>query len=230
MSGRTRVIVVSIATLVVCVLFFVLFIRPRQADLRSVNEEITAAQDENQSLNIELERLKALQADAPELNATLEQIRGFVPKDDELPNFIFQVQEAANLAGVGFVQVTPELPKTPPEQAPLAEIRTTIRAQGGYFSLQDFVRRLYALDRALRIDTLSIAAEGAEAAGTDTGTTTGTLGAEEGDLTLNIAARVFFELPEGAAVGAAPAPGTTPAPATTPAPTDTAAPAPAPTS
>lgn len=233
MKGRTRVILAGVAVFVVCALFFVLFIRPRQSDLTKINEDIATAQNENQSLGIELERLKELQADAPELNATLEQIRGFVPKDDELPNFIFQVQEAANLAGVGFVQITPEVPDAPPEGASLAEIRTVINAEGGYFSLQDFIRRLYSLDRALRIDTLSLGSE--SGADTQAGTTTTTSGApsgDDGDLTLNITARIFFELPEGVAPGAAPAPGTTPAPEGTPPPASPAptTPAPAPTS
>ena len=240
MSGRTRVILAAVAAFVVCVLFFVLFIRPQQAELKRVNEEIVTAQNENQGLSLELDRLEQLQADAPELNATLEQIRGFVPKEAEVPNFIFQVQEAANLADVGFVQITPELPDAPPEGAPLAEIRAVITAQGGYFSLQDFVRRLYSLDRALRIDTVEMGTEvstDTQGAGT---ATAGTPSGDEDDLTLSITARVFFELPEGG--GAAPAPGTTPAPGATPAPTtsppagaspaptDAASPAPAPTS
>jgi Tfp pilus assembly protein PilO len=234
------VILAAVAAFVVCVLFFVLFIRPKQSELSRVNDEIATAQNENQSLSLELDRLKQLQENAPELNATLEQIRGFVPKEAEVPNFIFQVQEAANLADVGFVQITPELPDAPPEGAPLAEIRVIINAQGGYFSIQDFVRRLYSLDRALRIDTVEMGTEiSTETQGAGGTTTSGTAGLEEGELDLSITARIFFELPEGGAApapgttpapGATPAPGTSPAPAGSPAPTDTAAPAPAPTS
>lgn len=237
MTGRTRLIVAGVAAFLVCVLFFVFFIRPRQSNLSKVNQDIEAAEAENAQLRITLDRLQGLRAQSAELEATLEEIRGFVPEEDELPNFIFQVQEAANLAGVGFHQVTPELPKTPPEGAPLAEIRTTITAQGGYFSLQDFIRRLYALDRALRIDTLTLGpAEEAETQTTTTTTTTGTPEAADGDLTLTVTARIFFELPEGATgaapttptTGATPAPTTTtPAPAATPPPA-TPAPAPSP--
>ena len=227
MTARLRLILAGVAAFLVCLLFFFFFIRPRQSELGTVRENIEAAQNENQQLTVTLDRLKELQENAPELNATLEQIRGFVPRENEVPNFVYQVQEAANLAGVGFVQITPELPDAPPEGAPLAEIRATIIAHGGYFSLQDFVRRIYALDRAVRIDTLSIG-EPETAVGGTTATTTTTGTADEDALALTIAARIFFELPEG---GAAPVPGATPAPATTPAPGTSPAPAsPAPAS
>ena len=225
MTGRTRLIIAGVAAFLVCVLFFMFFIRPRQSELATVNQDIESAESQNAQLQITLDRLKGLRAQSADLEATLEEIRGYVPEEDELPNFLFQVQEAANLAGVGFHQVTPELPKTPPEGAPLAEIRITITAQGGYFSLQDFIRRLYSLDRALRIDTLTlgpVSESGEQTETTATTTTTGTPSTDEGDLTLNITARIFFELPEGT-TATAPTTPTTPAPTTT-------APAPAPTS
>ena len=237
MRAQIRIIAAAVAVLIVCMLFYVFFIRPRKSEIARVETEITAAQGEQQQLTLQLQNLQALQENAPELNATLEQIRGFVPKDDEVPNFIFQAQEAASSSGVDLDKITPELPKSPAEPAALAEIRMTMSATGSFFSLQDFVRRLYALDRALRIDTLALTAEGASAptggTGTGSATTAGAPGADPGELTLTLAARVFFELPEGVAPGAgaptteaAPAPEGTEAPATTePAPEDTGVPA-----
>lgn len=234
MRGRVKIIGAAAIALVFCLLFYVFFIRPRKAEMSKVNEDIAAAEAQTQSLQLEVDRLQTLKDNAPELNALLEEIRGYVPKEDELPNFIFQVEEAANAAGVSFVKITPELPKPPATATTLAEIRITIDATGGFFSLQDFVRRLYSLDRALRVDTLSLA-PGDGAAGGETGTEAADPGAGEGDLTLSIAARIFFELPANAPVGTTPpADGTAPAPGETappaaPGATETTAPEPAPT-
>ena len=163
MNQRTRIILAGVAAFFVCLLFFFFFIRPRQGALGDVNASIDAALNEQQSLEQQLDQLEALRDQAPQMNALLDEIRGYVPKNNETANFILQVQEAANLAGIEVLQLTPELPKQPPEGAPLAEIRFTIRARGGYFGLQDFVRRMYDLDRALRIDTLSLSrSEGEE--------------------------------------------------------------------
>ena len=208
MNARTRLILSVLAVLVVLAAFFFFFIRPRQAELADVKDTIETEQARTVQLQAELQRLQDLQANAPELEAELAKIRGFVPRDDEVPNFLFLVQDAANAAGVDFVSITPELPKPPPEGAALAEIRAQIGAGGGYFEIQDFIRRLHALDRAVRLDNLTL---------------TGAEDADTGDVivTMDSIARIFFEAPGAAATGAIdPATGLAPAPS----PTETVAP------
>jgi hypothetical protein len=117
-----------------------------------------------------------------------------------LANFIFQVQDSSNSAGLDFVQITPELPKAPAEGADLAQVRATIVAKGGYFALQDFLRRLYGLDRALRVDTVAVAVDSLEPFGTR--------------LAMTITARFFYEVPE-VTTAVAPLPGVTPTPTPT---------------
>lgn len=185
MNPRTRLILSILGVVVILGAFFLLFIRPRQQELTRVRGEVEAEEARTVQLQSELQRLQDLQANAPELEAELARIRGFVPRDDEVPNFIFLVQDAANAAGVDFVQITPELPKPPPEGAALAEIRTQIGAGGGYFAIQDFIRRLHNLDRAVRIDNLTLS--GAED--------------DEGNVQITLAAvaRIFFEAPAATA-------------------------------
>ena len=181
MSARSRIILSVLAVLVVLIGFFFLAIRPRQQELGRVEDEIESEEARTNQLQTELARLQELQANAPELEAELATIRGFVPRDDEVPNFIFLVQDAANAAGVDFVQITPELPKPPPEGAALAEVRATIGAGGGYFAVQDFIRRLHGLDRAVRIDNMTLSGTEEE-----TGETV---------ITFTSIARIFFEPP-----------------------------------
>ncbi|MGH2806717.1 MAG: type 4a pilus biogenesis protein PilO [Actinomycetota bacterium] len=209
MSTRARLILAIAAVVVLCVAFFFLFVRARMNELNTVREEIAAEENRTIQLQSELARLQDLQERAPELQAELAEIRQLVPQNHEVANFLFQIEDASNAAGVDFITITPELPKAPPEGAALAEVRLQIDASGGYFSLQDFVRRLYNLDRAVRIDLVTLTGSAEE---TGTGEAAGTT------ISLSITARMFFELP--AAPGTA-APGTTtpPAPGTTPAPT-----------
>jgi Tfp pilus assembly protein PilO len=222
MSARTRIIIVAAAAVLVSLVFYFFFIKSRQSELSDVRTQVDTAESESASLRIQLQTLQQLQENAPELEAELQRIRQFVPTNHEVPNFIFQVQEAADESGVDFVQISPELPKQPLEDATgttLAQVRVTIGASGGYFAVQDFMRRLYELDRALRIDTMTIAT-GAEGAAGPTAT---------GTLTLQMTARIFFELPSGTTPGAigtapAPAPAETVAPEASPAATAPAEP------
>ena len=206
MNPRTRLILAVLGVLVILIAFFFFFIRPRQQDLDRVEAEIETEEVRTTQLQSELARLQDLQANAPELEAELARIRGFVPRDDEVPNFIFLVQDAANAAGVDFVQITPDLPKPPPEGAALAEIRAEIGAGGGYFAIQDFIRRLHNLDRAVRLDGITL---------------TGEEDTETGEVTITLAstARIFFEAPEGATGAIDPATGLPAAPTPTPSPT-----------
>jgi Tfp pilus assembly protein PilO len=202
-TARRQIVLAAVGVVVVLALLFFSFVRPRQQELGRVQADVRAERDRTQKLDVELDRLQALKRNAPRLQATLDRFRELVPENDEVADFIFQVQTAANQSGVGFVQITPELPDQPLEGAPLAEVRATIGAKGGYFAIQDFVRRLYDLDRALRIDNVTMA-----------GVEDDQQAAEDGRIDLVITSRVFFELPEDVPPAAAP----TPAPATAPAP------------
>jgi Tfp pilus assembly protein PilO len=204
-------ILAIVAAVVVIALFYFLLIRSRQAELAQIRLDIETEENTSIQLTTELNRLKDLQDRAPELQAELAEMKQLVPENHEVPNFIFLVQDAATSAGVEFLRITPELPKVPLEQAPLAEVRMQIEALGGYFSIQDFIRRLHNLDRAVRLDSVTM---------------TGEDEVPPVAITLEITARVFFELPadapltEGAEENVPPAPAepgaASPEPATSP--------------
>jgi Tfp pilus assembly protein PilO len=207
MSGyRARLTLAIVVTLVVCAAFYMLFVRSRQSELADVRDKVEAAEDENVSLQAQLDELQALKENAPKAEARLNEIRELIPQDDQVANFIFQVQDAANRAGVDFVTVAPEQPKAPIEDpsASVAQVRVTVGAKGDYFALQDLIRRLYDLDRAVRVDNLAMDAEEDEASGVTT-------------VTLTAAARIFFEN-QGGPPAAAPG-STTSAPTTQATPT-----------
>ena len=221
MKEHKQIILGSVGLVLVMALMFFLLINPRKGELAEAKEAVEAAETETVVLQTELTRLEGLQKNAPQLQAALDQIRELVPEDDNVSNFVFQTQEEADKAGLDFVSITPQLPKPPPEGAPLAEVKIDIGAKGTYFTIQDFIRRLTELDRAVRIDGFQMKAVVEE-------------GTEESLIELTAVARVFFEQPAGGAVapGVAPAPVTapTPAPSTeaTPAPTETTTETPAP--
>jgi len=184
MRGRSRIILASVAVVLVCLVMYFFFISPQREELALVRDQIEAAENQTSQLRVELQRLRELQANAPELEAELARIRQFVPSRPELANLIFQIQRAADQAGLDFVQITPNLPAAPPEGAALAEVRSQIGATGGYFALQDFIRRLYNLDRSVRVDNFSIAVQSTEPFGVR--------------LSMDSSVRVFYELPETA--------------------------------
>ena len=218
MKEHKQVILGSVGLVLVMALMFFFLISPRKADLAEAKYDPDPRESETVVLQTELTRLEGLQKNAPQLQAALDQIRELVPDDDNVSNFVFQTQQEADKAGLEFVSITPQLPKPPPEGAPLAEVKIDIGAKGTYFSIQDFIRRLTELDRAVRIDGFSMNVVVEE-------------GSEETMIELTAVARVFFEQPVGgiAEPGAAvpvpvPVPSTEATPAPTATPTETPAP------
>jgi Tfp pilus assembly protein PilO len=206
MKERSRLIAVGAAIVVVLLGVYLFLVSPRRGEVNTVRGQVAAARSTTAGLQLELERLQALQDNQGALESELAQILELVPRKNQVPEFMIQVEAAADEAGVDFVEIQPELPKQPPEGATLAQVRVAISSSGSYFSVQDFLRRLYELDRAVRIDLVTM-----------DGTT------ESGETTIDLAitARIFFELPAGGATGAAPTTPSTPDTTGTPAPAAT---------
>ena len=211
MNQRARLILAIVGGLLLCVAVYFLLVRSRQGELNTLNESIATENSRTVQLEAELQRLRDLQRRAPELQAELDRFRDLVPAGHEIPNLVFLIDEASKESGIEFANITPELPKAPPEGAPLAEVRMTIGARGGYFAIQDFIRRLYDLDRALRVDSVSMSGS-QDVSGATT-------------IDLQITARVFFELPGATGTATDVPPNTTAPPAGTETPAPTTAPA-----
>ena len=197
MKQYKQIILGSIAIVLVMAMMFFFLVGPRRTQLEKTKGQVVAAESQTVVLETELARLESLQKRAPQLQAALDDISDLVPEDNRVSNFVFQVQQEANRAGLDFISITPQLPKTPPEGAPLAEVKIDIGAKGTYFTIQDFIRRLTELDRAVRVDGFTMTAMEDEEDTTD-------------KVELTASARIFFEQPAGAAV--VPAPGDTSAP------------------
>jgi len=204
MKQHKQIILGTVATVLVMAMMFFFLVGPRRAQLKETGAQVVAAESQTVVLETELARLESLQKRAPQLQAALDDISDLVPEDNRLSSFVFQVQQEANRSGLDFVSITPQLPKTPPEGAPLAEVKIDIGAKGSFFTIQDFIRRLTELDRAVRVDgfTMAIVDE------------------EESDdvVELTASARIFFEQPAGTAAATAPATEPTEGQATTVAP------------
>ncbi len=213
LSPRAQLIATIAGVVVVLLIFFLFFLKPRQTSLSDARAQVDSEQATTQQLSTQLAQLKSIKANAPQLRNQLAKLNGAVPDNDQIAGFILQVQKEADKAGVDFVQVTPAAPAIPPEGTSLGQVGVTIAADGSYFSLQDLVNRIYHFKRALRVDTLTMASQ------QSTSGTTGTSATSSGPATINmqLGVRIFFQPPPGAAPIAGTS-GTTVAPTPTPSP------------
>lgn len=169
MSVRLRAILLGAGFLVLVVAWFFLGFNPNRSRINELRDEQEEVEASITRLEAELARLEELQRMEPELRAQFTRLQDAVPEDPRIPDFILQVQEAANLAGIEFLSISPSLPAafTPPGgeggAANLQAIAVSIQTTGRFFALEDFIIRLEKLARAVRINTFGLSPGGGAA-------------------------------------------------------------------
>lgn len=171
MSRRTILAGIG-AALAVLVLWYLFLWSPRSSALTDARDRREEAQAEVERLRVRLQSLEALQEQAPRLRSQLEKLRVAIPDQPNLAQFILEANEAARLAGIEFISITPSEPAPPTEVAPgsaaaaagtpPAEIRLGISIRGGYFQVLDYMNRLADLSRIVVIDSIGISGATAE--------------------------------------------------------------------
>lgn len=226
MSVRLRAILMGAGFLVVVLLWFFVGFRPQQDRINELRDQQDQTQSEIQNLRAQLERLQELQRMEPQLRAQASRLQDALPADPRLPDFILQVQDAANLAGIDFLSISPSVPAsfTPPGEGgqggqgagDLQAINVSVQTTGTFFELEDFIIRLERLPRAVRINSFGLSPGGEDE---------GAPGAPP-TLSVTFSMQMFLEAnaPVSPVAGTsppdgAPAPGETPVPGETPAPT-----------
>ena len=211
MSVRWQAIIAGVVFVLLVVAWFFLGFNPNRDRISELEEQQEQVVMEIGELRVRLERLLELRRQEPQLRAELTRMRDALPNDPRLPDFILQVQETANLAGIDFLSITPSLPSpfTPPggaAQPTLQAISVSISTRGRYFEIEDFIVRMERMRRAVRINTFALAPGGAAEDDPDQPGGSPTMA-------VTFAMQMFVNAP---AAGAAPVAGATPAPASPP--------------
>jgi len=209
MSLKLKTVLVLVALAVVSAGWFLLVFHPNQAKVAKLHTQVDTERAQVAALEGELRHLQALQRNEPKLRAQLARFATALPTDPGLPQFILQIQDAANKAHVDFLSVTPSLPSAPtstsagagaaapaagtPTTNPttgLQEISVNITTTGKYFTLENFVYRLEHLDRALRVDTFTVS--GSSGSGAAASSAGGVAGPQPGSLSVSMKLRMFM--------------------------------------
>jgi Tfp pilus assembly protein PilO len=101
----------------ICVLvaggWFFLSFRPASNRLGELRAEVKRNRDEVSALEAKLKRLIALQRNERGARDEANRRLAALPNDPKVSDFIVQVQDAANAAGIDFLSISPSLPAAP---------------------------------------------------------------------------------------------------------------------
>jgi type IV pilus assembly protein PilO len=188
LSPRDELIAELIAVVLVAVALVVLFIMPAINGRADLQKKEATIQQQMQTSEATLARLKEAQRGAIADQAELIRIANQVPDQPEMPTLIVQIQDLANQAGITFVSITPATPVT---VGSVDQVTLTLVLKGQFRDVNDFLSRLYTLTRKVRVTNVSLSAE------------------VYPELTVNLTAQTFAMSSKGAGTGAPPAPPST---------------------
>jgi Tfp pilus assembly protein PilO len=193
-SIKNRFVAVGLLTVIAVLGWFGLAFRPAQSRLNELNSNVSAKQSEVAGLRAQLERLIGLKRNETKVRVQAARMATALPSAPNVPDFIIQLQNAANAAGIDFLSISPSLPALPadaagtipppattqssstqsgtaapaqpaPPSTPLRSISVQITADGSFFEIEQFILKMEHLARALRIDDLSLNTGGQDSSG-----------------------------------------------------------------
>lgn len=163
MKARLALIGIGASILLIGAWFFLLW-KPASNDLDEAKADRAAAEQKADQLQVRLNHLKDLEANAAVLERDRALLSEAIPSQDLVDQFILQVNERAARAGVSFVSVSPQQPgaatAAPGAAAGPTSIGLQIQVTGDYFQTLRFLEELRDGPRLVTVDTFSLSKGG----------------------------------------------------------------------
>jgi type IV pilus assembly protein PilO len=167
--NRRAPILVGVGAVLVVALAVFLLVLPKSADINKASQDLATAQQQEQSLRVQLAALQEAQQEAPQTKREIQKVENQVPPTADLPGLIRLLREAADRSAVDLFQFSPGVPALA-TLGTFSTIPTSVTVTGTYFSLDEFLYRLESLPRAAKVTTVQVSPSGAETT-TSSGTT-----------------------------------------------------------
>lgn len=137
-----QALLAGLGLVVVLVVFWFLLYAPAGD---RIDRAVAATAQAEQQQDVARGRIRALEAarsNAPDAEALLAAARSVVPDEVSMPAALRQVQDAADAAGVVILGVLPNAGVPSLADPSLLQVSVGVQAQGSYFQLVDFLRRI----------------------------------------------------------------------------------------
>ncbi|TML00996.1 MAG: hypothetical protein E6G40_04365 [Actinobacteria bacterium] len=199
--NKKPALIAALVGAVLSVVLVVALITPKAGQVRAKQKEIVTAQQDQASLQAQLEQLQAAAKDAPKDRKRLSVLKAQVPPTADLPGLIRLLNTTADRSGVDFQTVSPGQPSA---SGTYSVIPVQVTVVGGFFAVDQYLYLLETLPRVSKVISVVLAP--------------GPSGAPQ--LSMNITAD-FFTTDTSAGPGSVPGGNQPVAPAPSPAPTTT---------
>lgn len=154
---RSTALMAILGMLAVTALWWVFLVAPRNAETADVDANIDAERTREATLRQQIANLQDIKDQEVSYLFAIGQMENAIPEFPEVDAFLEELNFLANRTGVILEQVSLATPIEPAEDAggPLT-INATMNVQGQYFEVLGFLYGLEAMERLVRVETVSL--------------------------------------------------------------------------
>lgn len=159
MDNQRAPLFAAIGAAVVTILLILLLLLPKMGQVSTAEEELAAAQAQQETLETQKEALEDLEAQAPEFKQTIKEVEGKIPPTADEPGLLQLLNNAALSSGLDLTTLSPS-PPTFDDVTGLSTIVMAVSASGTYNEITEFTYRIETLPRAAKITSIALVPAG----------------------------------------------------------------------
>jgi type IV pilus assembly protein PilO len=150
-NNRQKLIGISLFTVVLVGIFYILFFKPNYDDIDKLALQVNATSNDLKKVRIAARNLPVHQKELEDARVQFETTSVLLPKSQEIPNLLRSISDLGRNAGLDFISFVPgqEIPKDF-----YAEIPIDIKIKGPYHNLGLFLDKVSKLERIVSVNNI----------------------------------------------------------------------------
>jgi Tfp pilus assembly protein PilO len=155
MQGRRAIIVAGAGAAVLALILIFFLVLPKMGQVTEAEKELEETTAEQQVLQARLNALEQARDEAPLNEATIRRIEQQVPPTADLSAVILFLRNAATVAGVQVVSLTPAAPVVS-TTGEFSTISVSASGECSYFAMVQYLHEIETLPRAATVEAISL--------------------------------------------------------------------------
>jgi type IV pilus assembly protein PilO len=151
MTNRNLIILGALAIVLVIIAYFFLLLNPLLQRLDEQAQARESKQGQLEQVQQQVNELEEVRRQSPDIERQLLELSKRIPAQPQIPTFVVQVQEIAGSSGVTQLSVDPETSTAPEGGGDYRVVPVTMRFNGTYDEMQDFLLRTRNLARLVTV-------------------------------------------------------------------------------
>jgi type IV pilus assembly protein PilO len=162
MTNRNLIILGALGIVLLIIAYYFLLLNPLLQRLDEQAQARESKQAQLEQVQQQVNELEEVRRQSPDIERQLLELSKRIPAEPQIPTFVVQVQEIADTSGVTQLSVDPESSTSPEGGGEYRVVPVTMRFNGTYDEMQDFLLRTRNLARLVTVTNVDYSRAGNE--------------------------------------------------------------------